>query len=159
MANSTPRTLRAAAPILAAAALAAALAACDDNEPDPVVPADEVTAGDVADETRDALETAGEFTTQSVDNFRASMRRQLAELDRDIERLENRASELTGQARVEAEQAVAELSAMRDTFAQRLDNAQADTATAWRDLRGGLERGWDELSSATDRALDRFGQP
>lgn len=146
---------------VSAALLAAALTACEDTEPDPVPngPVGDVTAGDVADETRDAMNTAGEFTAQTIDNWRAGMRDELAELDRDIQRLEARAAQLTGEAQAEAREAANDLRAMRDDFVRRVDEASADTAAAWRDVRTGLERGWDELTIAANRALERFDQP
>jgi hypothetical protein len=119
--------------------------------------ADGPTASDVADEAREAADTAGAYAERTLEEVRADMRGRLEAANERIESLEARAAELTGDAQAELQDTLEGLRRQRDQVADRLDALGDASGDAWRDVAEGAEQAWSELDAAVSRAVDRFG--
>lgn len=115
------------------------------------------TAEDVAREASDAVTTAGEFAAGQIDTYKDNARKGLDTIEASIDTLSQRVENLSGGAKVEAQRALDNLRERRDEFVSDLDEATADSAKAWNDVKAGLDRAWNDLESATESAMNRFG--
>lgn len=143
--------------IIAACATGVILAlACCTGDGDAPTAGDDVTAEDVRREASEAAGTAGAFARSTVEEYKQEMRDAISAIDRDIEELRSRAESLTGDAKADAEDAIEDLRDQRDAFITRLNEASADSADAWREVRQGLDAAWADLSQAWQSARDQF---
>ena len=137
------------------------LAGC--SEQTPALPEDageSILAEDGTDRTRDAGEAAREAAREAeaaVEDYQRNMRASVEALNEQIDGLRERASTMTGDARTAIDNAITDLEVQRDAFIDRLNQAGTDTATAWDDVRRGLDEAWDELSESVRSAVERFG--
>jgi len=114
------------------------------------------SAEDVRREASEAVGAAGSFARSTVDNYKQDMRESISDLNDDIADLVARSESLAGDAQDEAKQLIASLRDRRDALSTRLDEARADSASAWEDTKGGLDRAWRDLDQARRDALERF---
>jgi chromosome segregation ATPase len=71
--------------------------------------------------------------------------------------LEERAGELSEEARAELEGVLADLRSQREALQERLGAIEVSSQQAWEDVKAGLDEAWGELDSALESAADRFG--
>ncbi len=121
------------------------------------IPTSEVTSDDVAREASEAMNTAKTFAASEIDAFRNSMEANVEAVNERIDTLAARAESLTGDARAQIDEAIESLRDQRDAFMRRINEASADSADAWADLKSGLQDAWKELEQASKDAVDQFG--
>lgn len=115
------------------------------------------TAQDVAREASEAAATAGEFAKDQINAYRKNARDGLDAIETSIDALAQRVENLSGEAKIKAERELEDLREQRDAFVAELDEASADSAEAWDDVKAGLDLAWADLESATESAMNRFG--
>jgi TolA-binding protein len=121
-------------------------------------PAQTVTAAKVAQETRQALETTGQFVAQGTEEFATEVRAQLANIDSRVEQLEEQANTLTADARAEWQEHQQQIQEKRDALEAKLSELSAASDDAAADLREGVQTAWDEFEAAVKSAADQFDQ-
>jgi len=141
--------------VACAAAVLFTLVGCSDDTESTGTGSD-VTAGDVRSEASDVLGAAGSFAQSTLEQYRERKRDAVIELTQEIEDLKTRGASLTGDARSEADDAIQRLREKRDAFLVQLEEARADSADAWQEVRRGLDRAWTDLDDALKSALERF---
>lgn len=142
-----------------AASTAFLIAGCDDSgstADDASATDNAPTASDVAREASDAASTAGQFAQAQVDEYIDEARKGVEAVNTSIENLGQRVENMTGEAKIEAQRTLDDLRARRDAYLEELDEASADSAQAWEDVKSGLDRAWSDLESAAATAMDRF---
>lgn len=138
------------------------LGGCDNSESSAnsgAKPQKEATASDVARETAEAAQTAVDFAQATIDEYMKNAREGLGTIETSIVILQQRVENMSGEAKIEAQRAIEKLREQRDTFVSEIDKASADSAKAWNDVKGGLDRAWTDLESAAKSAMDQFGSP
>lgn len=146
---------RTARTITMTAALAALpLAACDESGSSE----GETNASDVAQQAEETAQAAQDYTAEQYAAFKDTMSDRIDDVNSQIEKLRNRASDMSESARGEINAAIDSLEAQRDQLQNRLSEAADTTGDAWADVKSGLESAWTDLESAADRAVDRFSE-
>lgn len=136
------------APILAATLL---IASCEQET-------SETTIDDVTQPAGEAADAAAELVRQEVRDFRESMNREIAQLNREIELLGEQGADLADDAREAYERSIADLRERRDNLQDRIGELEVESREAWSELRSGLERSWQELSDAVRAAKQQFDE-
>ena len=81
-------------------------------------------------------------------DFEQYMTSEVAEMDREIENLEMRASQVDDAMRAEYQEQAAELRAARDNFQNEWEAFEQSTEENWQDARAGIVEGWRNVKSA-----------
>ncbi|MEX1229873.1 MAG: hypothetical protein WEB58_06515 [Planctomycetaceae bacterium] len=115
-----------------------------------------VTANKVIEETREAARYAGELISDTKDEYVAKLSAKMEEYDQEIERLQERASSLTGEAKAEWNEEIDEMQLRREQLRILLEELKASTGDAWRDLQTSTSQLWGELKARLDGAEDKI---
>lgn len=118
---------------------------------------DDVTARDIKDQAAQTMETTREFAQDQIESYKESFQERMNVINTQIDMLETHAATLTGDAKDEVESVINDLESSRDSFMERVQNAQADSQDAWDDIKSGLDSAWDDLKSSAEDAAERFG--
>ena len=133
---------------LAIAFLAAAafVAGCS-REQTPSQQLDKVQA-----ETKQAAQDLKDYTYAQKTEYVAKMQTQLAELNRDLDKLSAKVDMASDTAKAEAKP---KLQALRDQAAKlntQLDEAKNATESTWGDVKAGFKKGYSELKDGFQQA-------
>jgi hypothetical protein len=86
------------------------------------------------------------------EDYRHDMTQKLVELDKDIAELEAKAKSATGKAKAKIESNLPSIRQMRDDFVRDYRGVEAASASTWDATKDRLNKSWDELEKAVDRA-------
>ena len=115
-----------------------------------------VTSEDVHRDAGQAVDTAGEYSQQTKEDFQKKLNTQLNELDAKIDKLREKGRDLKDEAKVKWEQKMTELETKRDAARAKLDEVGRSSAEAWKDVQKGAQSAWDELDKAFHEASREF---
>ena len=131
-----------------------------DRSPIPPAPAPaterDATFDKVVEESREAAAALREWSAESRDDYVAKAKAQLAEVDRRLEVLNQRAAELSEQSRAEVEREIAELKERRSSFRAKLDDVATASEDAWQEVAKGASDAWSDLRAGFQRAAEKF---
>jgi len=116
----------------------------------------QTTAEDVTRETREAAQTAADYSKQQAEKFRREVEDNLAKLDAKIETLKKRGTELSGEARQEWQAKMDRVSEKREAMESKLRTLQDASADAWDEIRQGVTGAWGDLETAYRKAAAEF---
>jgi len=86
------------------------------------------------------------------EDYRHDMTQKLVELDKDIAELEAKAKSETGKTKAKIESNLPTVRQMRDDFVREYRSVEAASASTWDATKERLNKSWDELEKAVDRA-------
>jgi len=86
------------------------------------------------------------------EDYRHDMTQKLVELDKDIAELEAKAKSETGKTKAKIESNLPTVRQMRDDFVRDYRSVEAASASTWDATKERLNKSWDELEKAVDRA-------
>ena len=107
-----------------------------------------VTSEDVRRDAGKALETAGEFSQQTKEEFQKKLESRLKELDAEIAKLREKGNDLKDQAKADWEKKMADLETKRQAASAKLTEIGNSSAEAWKDIQAGAQAAWDDLDKA-----------
>lgn len=81
---------------------------------------------------------------------------QLREWRAELDKLKARADKQKAEAKGEYQDVIEQLQERQDRAEHRLGQIRASSASAWEDLKGGMDAALAELKAAIDRASARF---
>ena len=85
-----------------------------------------------------------------------SVEKKLREWDKEIEKLETRGEQAEAEVKAGYQEQLRELREQRADAEQKLKELQQAGDEAWDELKNGLEKSFDSLSSAVKAALKKF---
>lgn len=94
--------------------------------------------------------------TSVIDEYQMAMRSQIAQLNRQIALLDERAEDLGEDAREQYNQSIEAIKQQRNEFEVALTNLQAETGAAWAEVKVGLEQRWNDITAAVDETRHEF---
>jgi hypothetical protein len=103
-------------------------------------------------ETGDAVETPRSFGFEDRQEFAQSVRRQLADLDRQAEELASQAKSAGGSV---SDRALANIRSARRAAERNLGRIDAATADNWEEIRRGVDQAVEGLAAAVERAYPK----
>lgn len=86
-------------------------------------------------------------------DYEEKMERQLRELDRKIDGLQDQAADADGDREIELRKKVAELRTLYDQLAKKIDELKVASGEGWTDSKEAVEEGWKETSDKVEQAL------
>jgi hypothetical protein len=131
------------------------------NKPPVAAPGDgstpgDVTADEVRQESKEALEAAGKYADKAKDEFVAKLKTQMDSLDKKIAEMEDKSQDKSAEARAKWDQRVEKLKERRVELDAQLEKVKASSGDAWRELRDGTQRAWSEFAGAVRSAAEEF---
>lgn len=93
---------------------------------------------------------------EKKDAYEKKLEARLAEWQSDIDKLMAKAEQAEGDAQLAYMEQIDELRAQQKTTSDKPNELGAASDDAWEDLKEGIEKSWDDLSKATNKALSRF---
>jgi hypothetical protein len=115
-----------------------------------------VTAQELQQELREALEAAKAYTFQQREEYRKRLEPVLRDLDERIEGLKEQAKGAGKDAQKWYAQAIEELRRERENVHEQLAKIRAAAPGAWEEVKAGVSAAWDDLRKAFQRANDRL---
>ncbi len=143
--------------ILTIAALLA-VAGCGEKDK-PQDEAEGVSREEVKQETKEAYKATKAYTQEQVQAFRQATEAKLGAYDEKIDQLQQSVEKLGGDAKMKAKQQLAELQRKRDTVSEKMKELGASSASAWDDLKSGVDAALSNLADAYNNAVAEFGKP
>lgn len=113
-----------------------------------------VAAQKAATETKQAIRATQDYAYAQKAEMVERMKKDLGEIRRELDRLSVKVSNARGAVRANAK---AKLDAAREKWAnmnKRLDSAESATESTWDDVKGGLNRSYDELKDFFEKTRD-----
>src|SRR6056297_2268571 len=89
--------------------------------------------------------------------YQQKLRAKLDEWQANIDKLNAQARQAQADARIDYEKQREQLRAQRDEMASQLEKLQKSQTEAFSALKSGVDKAWDEMSDAMQRAWSRFG--
>jgi TolA-binding protein len=119
-----------------------------------------VTYEDVKKESKEAMETAKEYTQEKKEEYLMQMRAKLDEFNKEIQELQSKAASnaigLKEASKEELNQSMKELAEKKKAAAEKIDELKNASGDAWDDIKTGADSAMDELSKALERARSDF---
>ena len=115
-----------------------------------------VTAEDIRQELREALETTKAYTYQQRQEYQKRLEPVLHDLDDRIEALKEQAKGASREAQKRSAEAIEELRREREVVRKHLARVQAAAPGAWEEVKSGMSAAWDDLRKAFQRAHERL---
>jgi len=100
--------------------------------------------------------TAKDAVTETKNEFVAGMDTKLKDLDAKITELAEKSKGYQGDAKTQADQALATLREQRDNVNQKFEQAKAAAADTWKDMKSGIEVAMNQLETAYENAKSKF---
>jgi TolA-binding protein len=115
-----------------------------------------VTSEDVRRDAGQAVNTAAEYSRQTMEDFQKKLEAQLDDLDAKIEKLREKGRDLNGEARANWDRKMVDLEKKREAARDKLAEVGHSSAEAWKDVQKGAQSAWDELDKAFHDASGEF---
>ena len=117
-----------------------------------------------AEQTTSTEPTQGDETWNTIKSYSQDKKNEavaygkklMQEADVKIEQLEAKASQASGEAKLQYEKEIRELKVMRDNTAAKLDKMAKESGAAWNDTKQGFADAYKELQHAYRKAVKRF---
>ena len=88
--------------------------------------------------------------------YRNKLEARLDQWRADIDKLQAKAREAGADARLEYDKQINNLRDQQDKARKKLGELDEASGDAWKDLKSGFEKAWDDLGSAVKNATERF---
>ena len=115
-----------------------------------------VTTEDVRRDTGKAVDTATRAAAQSKEEFEASLKASLAEMEEKTERLREKGHALKDEAKTRWKEKMADLEAKQKVARDKLEEVRKSTAGAWGHVEKGAQAAWDDVRKALQEAAEEF---
>ena len=116
-----------------------------------------VSSGDVKKETREAYETAVEYTKQQKEEFQRKVQAKLDEYRKRIYELQVETDEMSAQVKASMNRRIKDLEAKREAAEEKLTQLKSSSGKAWAEIKQGLDRAVEDLDQAYKHASSQFG--
>ncbi len=135
-----------------------AVTGCREKD-EPQIKAEGVSKEEVKQKAKEAYEATKEYTQEQVRAFRQATETQLAEYEQKIDRLQESAEKLGGDAKMKAEQQLAALRRKRDAVSEEMKALVDSGGSAWDQLKSGIDAAMEDLADAYTNAAAEFSKP
>jgi len=103
-------------------------------------------------ETKEAIDATRDYAYAQRADYAAKIRAELAELNKEIDRLSAKAESSSASARAEAKGKLQEVREKLARLSEKLDGVPSATESTWEDVKSGVRKGYDEVKDAFDQA-------
>lgn len=110
----------------------------------------------VKKQTAETVEEAEGKTAEEKQEYQKAMRKNIAEIERNIAELRDQASKMASDSRKEFNKEITALEKQRDELKLKLDQVSKSSGRAWVRLRSGMDKAWTEMRAAFANAQKEF---
>lgn len=122
----------------------------------------DVTYKDVKKETKEAMDTAKDYTQKKKEEYLQQMNARLEEFDKEIQELQNnvtsKAAMLKEESKAKFNQSMETLAEKKQAAIKKLDELKTASGESWEDIKVGVDSAMDELGKAFEQASSHFKQ-
>jgi septal ring factor EnvC (AmiA/AmiB activator) len=128
----------------------------------PIVNADESSSNDdvsidqIKKKLSGAFESISTYTANQRDAAIKNTKEALSEIDKDIDKLEDRAEKgwdaTKDVSKEKSDEALKEVQEQRDTLADQYETMKESSGSAWDDIKGGVAKAWSDLKSTWSKS-------
>jgi TolA-binding protein len=130
---------------------------CESNPGSRSQPDDKrVTGEDVKRANREAVETNRKYAEQKMEEYRKDMQRKLDEMNQQLERWNAKIEQATGEMKQKLIEQKAAFEKKRDAFVEQMKKLSDASGEAWKDIKVGLDRAYEDLSDSFNKARQHF---
>ena len=116
----------------------------------------QTTAKDVSKATADAWDTVKAYSVEKKNDAVAYGEKLVSDSDREIKKLEAKASKATGDTKAEYDKEIKNLKAKRAATAKKLDEMGKASGSAWDTAKNGFADAYKDLRDSFDKAAAKF---
>jgi uncharacterized coiled-coil DUF342 family protein len=92
----------------------------------------------------------------SKEAYLEKLKAKLDEWNAQIDKLKAKAAQSKADAKIEIEKRVGDLETRRQEVENKIQQLVQASGSAWKDLKGGVQRAWDKLDEAVKSATAKF---
>jgi DNA repair ATPase RecN len=92
----------------------------------------------------------------SREAFIQKLKEKIDEWNADLEKLQARAEQASGEARIKYQQQIEDLHRKRAVMEEKMTQLRSAGEGAWQDVKTGAEIAWGSMSEALSSAMQRF---
>lgn len=115
-----------------------------------------VSAEELENKFRDALQSAKSYTFQHKDEYRRKLESVLGQVDDRIDQLQDEAARAGAKEKKELPEQLAQLRRLRDKAEAEAERVKSATPEAWQDLKSGIGSAFEDLRNAFEKAGAKF---
>ncbi len=115
-----------------------------------------VTSKDVKKETKEAYDTAVEYTKQQKEEFQKKVQAKLDEYRKRIYELRVDTDEMSAQVKAKVNRRLEDLEAKREAAEEKLAQLESSSGKAWAEIKEGLDQAVKDLDQAYEDARSQF---
>jgi len=120
----------------------------------------DVTYSDVKKGTKEAMETAKDYTQKQKEEYLRQMNAKLEEFEKEIQDLQekasSKASELKEASKEKFNQSMEALTEKKEAAAEKLEELKNASAEKWDDVKAGVDSAMDELDKTFEQIRSKF---
>ncbi len=99
-----------------------------------------------------------EYTIEQKNEFVTELKSELAELDKDIDKMKTKASAKKDESSKEIKFQVETLEKKRADLNLKIDRLSSATKSAWAELRAGVQSAFKEIKTSVNKATEKFNE-
>jgi hypothetical protein len=130
-------------------------AGCSDRQT-VVVSSSESSVVTTTNPPQEVLRSPKNSVVDATHDFVTTMDEKLHSMDDRIDALSAKAATYQGEAKLKADEAVADLREQRKTLGVKYDQLKQSSKEAWESTKEGVQEGWDKLESSFNRFKAKF---
>lgn len=105
-----------------------------------------------------ATEATSEFAQNAKTEFVQSMQKELGNLNAEIEDLQQDVKELSGKAKIKAQEQIEKLNSHQGIVKEKLEALKESGTNAWQDIMEGVSAAYQDLKKAYEEARTKIEQ-
>lgn len=114
------------------------------------------TAEDVKQKTSEAATTASNYTKEQKDKYQAEMKTKLDHMKQDLAQMKKDAAKKSAAAKQDMQQEISKLEKKQNDMKQSLAKLEKSSGKAWDEMKDGMSKSWDDLSTSYESAKQKF---
>jgi hypothetical protein len=116
----------------------------------------EEVSEDLEVETREAMESAGEFLDEGQKEYQEAMAVELAGMDKMIEGLKIKSQAAENEKKAEYQAMIQELTEKRDAIQKKMEGLKEASGDTWQDIKNELDAAMEDLKKTYNETAAKF---
>lgn len=113
---------------------------------------------DAKQDVKESLDSITDYSKEKKTKFEKMVQEKIKDLDREMDHLGQECRKLGEESRTKMSRHLAKLQTEREMLEARLKSMGTQTDNAWIELKGGIQKAWNELNDSFGSAIDQYNQ-
>ncbi len=119
-------------------------------------PVQATTSADVKQKSKEALETAADYSKEQKEQVQKNMEKSLNSLKEEIAELKVKAANKVGEAKETSDEQIEALQARQKELSKKLTEFKNSSGKAWTEMKNGMSAAIKKLSESYDKAKKEY---